>query len=94
DLPLVEPYEKVQLMEMAMSRNPGYLEQFRRDLEAHRFAQVVTDSLNSNPQGAQHAFGEENDAWLEGVVIPLLDSYQVEAELSEVNLWLLVPKQD
>ncbi|MCJ7512424.1 MAG: hypothetical protein MUO23_05580, partial [Anaerolineales bacterium] len=46
DLPLVEPYEKVQLMEMAMSRNPGYLEQFRRDLEAHRFAQVVTDSLN------------------------------------------------
>jgi hypothetical protein len=92
NLPLVEPYEKVHLMEMAMSRNPAYLAQFRRDLEAHRFAVVVSDSLNTNRQGSQHAFGEENDAWLEAVVTPLLESYQVEAQLRGANVWLLVPR--
>jgi hypothetical protein len=93
-LPLVEPYEKVHLMEMAMSRNPSYLGQFRRDLEEQRFAWVVSDTLNPNPQGPQHAFGEENDAWLEAVVVPLLDSYQVEERLSDVGIWLLAPKGD
>jgi len=92
DLPLVEPYEKVHLMEMAMSRNPDYLAQFRRDLEARRFAMVVSDSLNTNRQGSQHAFGEENDAWLEAVVIPLLEAYRVEVRLREANVWLLVPR--
>jgi hypothetical protein len=92
NLPLVEPYEKVHLMEMAMSRNPDYLARFRRDLEAHRFAVVVSDSLNTSRQGPQHAFGEENDAWLEAVVTPLLESYQVEAQLPEANVWLLVPR--
>lgn len=91
-LPLVEPYEKVHLMEMAMSRNPDYLAQFRRDLQARRFAMVVSDSLNTNRQGSQHAFGEENDAWLEAVVKPLLEAYRVEVRLREANVWLLVPR--
>ena len=92
DVPLVEPYEKVHLMEMAMSRNPDYLAQFRSDLEAHRYAMVVSDSLNTNRQGSQHAFGEENDAWLEAVVVPLLETYRVEAKLPEAGVWLLVPR--
>jgi hypothetical protein len=92
EVPLVEPYEKVHLMEMAMSRNPAYLAQFRGDLASHRFALVVSDSLNSNRQGSQHAFGEENDAWLDSVVLPLLESYQVIARLPEAGVWLLVPR--
>jgi hypothetical protein len=92
NLPLVEPYEKVHLMEMAMARNPDYLAQFRRDLEGHRFALVVSDALNTGRQGSQHAFGEENDAWLDAVVTPLMDTYQVEAKLAEPEVWLLVPR--
>lgn len=91
-VPLVEDYEKVHLMEMAMARNPAYLAQFRDELAAHRFAVVVSDSLNTGRQGSQHAFGEENDAWLDAVVTPLLAHYRVEAQLPEAGVWLLVPR--
>jgi len=76
-VPLVEPYEKVHLMEMAMARNPDYLARFRDDLAAHRFAVVVSDSLNTKRQGSQHAFGEENDAWLDAVVTPCLSTIEL-----------------
>ncbi len=92
--PLIEPYEKVHLMEMAMSRNQDYLARFRQDLEQHRFGMIVSDSLNTNRQGATHAFGEENDAWLDGVIVPLLDSYRVVAQLADPDILLLVPIDD
>ena len=39
-VPLVEPYENVFLMEMAMAGNPEYLGRFHDDLKNHRFALI------------------------------------------------------
>ena len=45
DLPLVPEYELVTLMEMAMSNNQPYLQQFYADLKNHRFAAIVAGRL-------------------------------------------------
>jgi len=40
-VPLVPDYELVTLMEMAMSGNMGYLDQFYADLHRQRFALII-----------------------------------------------------
>jgi hypothetical protein len=62
NLPLVPEYEAVSLMEMAMSNNQAYLQQFYSDLKTHRFAAIVTGKQNVGIQ-EEGAFAEENNVW-------------------------------
>lgn len=62
DLPLVPEYENVMLMEMAMSNNQPYLQQFYSDLRNHRFAAIVTGKQNIGITD-EGAFAEENNVW-------------------------------
>jgi hypothetical protein len=62
NLPLVPEYEAVSLMEMAMSNNQAYLQQFYTDLKTHRFAAIVTGKQNVGIQ-EEGAFAEENNVW-------------------------------
>jgi hypothetical protein len=89
---LVEPYEKVFLMEMVMAGNPRYLGEFADDLRRHRFALIVTEPLNTNLQTSVNSFGEENNVWVEHVSIPVLEYYQEVRRLDGVGVQVLAPK--
>lgn len=89
---LVPEYEKVFLMEMAMAGHAEYLAQFARDLEAHRFALIVADTVNLNLQSQADEFGEENNAWDRAVSYPLLCYYEAVATLEAAGVQVLAPK--
>jgi hypothetical protein len=91
-VPLEAPYETVELMEMAMSGNPDYLNQFYQDLSTHRFDLIVTGEQNVVIKGAQDSFPEENNVWVERVSIPLLEHYQSAYVLPYSHLQFLEPK--
>ncbi|MCL4559649.1 MAG: hypothetical protein M1281_03410 [Chloroflexi bacterium] len=88
---MVPDYEKVDLMEMAMANNQPYLQAFRSDLDSHRFSLIVTEPLSDNLQTAEHVFGEENNAWVEQVVQPILKDYSRRALISS-SIEVLAPK--
>ena len=75
NVPLVDDYEAVTLMEMAMSNNRAYLNRFYRDLERHRFAAIVAakQNLGIKQEGAAM---EENNVWNSRVSPYILCYYQ------------------
>ena len=76
EVELEHPYEKTFLMEMAMSDNQQYFDMFDADLEAHRFALIVTNPQHIIYKGRDYPFGEEDDAWVRNVSTRLLKHYQ------------------
>jgi hypothetical protein len=93
---LVPDYERVFLMEMAMANNQAYLQQFYRELRAHRFSLIVNEPLYTTTKGSPVRFGEENDAWVERVSKPLLCYYkpiqQARMLLMGVEIQVLEPR--
>jgi hypothetical protein len=94
NVPLVPEYEKVFLMEMAMSANPKYLGQFREDLAAERFGLIVSHPLRVVYQGRDHQFGEENDAWVRHVSEVVLCYYEPVETFKDVGVQLLMPRAE
>jgi hypothetical protein len=94
DVPLVMEFELKHVMNRAMSQNSEYFDQFRSDLENHRFSMIVSDPLYIVFQGSKVAFGEENDAWVEQVTIPILEYYEPVAKFDKVLVWLLAPIEE
>jgi hypothetical protein len=92
-VPLVSDYEKVFLMEMAMSGNQRYLETFHDHLQDHRFDLIVSHPLKIQYQGRSHAFGEENDAWVKNVSTFVLCHYRPLTTFEDVPVQLLVPRE-
>jgi hypothetical protein len=90
-VPLEADYELVFLMEMAMAGNPDYLDAFHADLESHRFDLIIAEPLTVQFQGSTHSFGEENDAWVTQVSVPVLCHYQPLAALQTAGVVLYVP---
>jgi hypothetical protein len=93
-IPLEPEYETVFLMEMAMSGNRDYLDRFHSLLEQQTFGLIVVDRLSTALQGRNHNFGEENDAWVTEVSLPLLCSYEFSARFDRPPVDLLVPRAD
>jgi hypothetical protein len=79
---------------MAMSRNRDYLDQFHKDLQAHRFNLIVVDHLSTQIQNRDHNFAEENNAWVEEVSYPILCHYVAIDSLREPPLQFFVPSDD
>lgn len=94
DVPLVMDYELKHVMNQAMGFNSNYFELFRSDLENHRFSMIVSDPLYIVFQGSKVAFGEENDAWVEQVTIPILEYYEPVGKFDNVLVWLLAPIEE
>ena len=92
-VPLEADYELVFLMEMAMAGNPAYLDAFHADLQAHKYALIIAEPLAEQYQGRAHSFGEENDAWVTQVSVPVLCNYQPLATLPTAGVVLYVPAQ-
>ncbi len=94
NVPLVVDYEKKYLMDLAMRGNaPLFLASFHRDLAAHRFVLIVSDVLRMAVKDSDYSFGEENNAWVDGVVNPILCYYEPKVTLEEVRVQLLVPRR-
>lgn len=92
DLPVVPEYEKVFLMEMAMANNQDYLSSFREKLEDHAFVAIISDPLSTNIQGSNRGFADENNAWVQQVVLPMLAEYEGVLSWRNGEINLLVPQ--
>ncbi|GAB4415216.1 MAG: hypothetical protein Kow002_00130 [Anaerolineales bacterium] len=92
DVPMVPEYERENLMEMAMGKNEAYLDTFRADMEAQRFAMIVVDPLRYRVLGSKYPFGEENNAWVLRVMKPILCNYREAAIFHEDQIALYVPQ--
>jgi hypothetical protein len=90
--PLIPEYEKKVLMNEALSSNTDYFPQFYRDLSARRFSLIMTEPLRTPVRDSSYRFGEENNAWVMWVAIPVLCYYEEIRIYKEVNVQLLVPK--
>jgi hypothetical protein len=93
-LPLIPEYEKTFLMEMAMSSNVDFFQQFEADLEHHRFDLIVVDPQHQLYRGPDDVFGEEDNAWIEHVSVPLLDYYESEdvIDTGKGRIAIMAPK--
>jgi hypothetical protein len=93
-VPLIAEYEKKMLMNEALSANAAYFEPFYADLEARRFALIISDPLRTPIKDSSFQFGEENNAWVTWVSNPVLCYYEEKHLLKEVSVQLLVPKRE
>jgi hypothetical protein len=89
----LEPdYEKIFLMEMAMSGNKPYLDQFHQDLKDHKFALVITEPQVDIIQERNIPFSEENNAWVRQVTQPLQREYRSVLLLKPLGIEVLAPR--
>jgi hypothetical protein len=91
DIPLVPEYEQIELMEMAMSGNREYLENFYSDLKSHRFAIIIAEEQKFTQQ-KKGSFIEENKAWVRYIGAPLLCTYKPVESLSSTNVQIFMPR--
>ena len=91
-VPLVDQYEKKYLMDQAMADNEKYFNAFYKDLANKRFALIVNEPSNLVIRGSEYSFGEENDAYVKWVTIPLLCAYEPIYTSPQTSLELLVPR--
>lgn len=88
----IPDYEKKILMNEALSTNYDYYSSFYRDITSQRFSLIVTEPLRTPIKDSSYEFGEENNAWVTWVSIPVLCYYQEIQTYKKVNVMLLVPK--
>ncbi len=90
---LIPQYEQTELMEMAMSRNRFYLEQYYADLSIHRFDLIVAERQKDTPK-KEGSFLEEDYAWVHFVGTPLLCYYESVDQIASNNIHFFVPRAE
>ncbi len=90
EVPLVPEYERVTLMEAAMSNNEKILRQFYGDLQRRRFALIVSGKENLIIK-ENEPFAEENNVWNERIAPYILCNYEpvmlLEPEFSRIQVY-------
>ena len=94
DVTLVSDYEKKYLMDQAMADNGPYFRGFYQDLAAGRFALIVNEPGNYIIRGSESSFGQENDAYVKWVTVPLMCTYQPVYTSAQIGVELLVPRPE
>ena len=89
---LIPEYEKKMIMNEAMSGHLEYFAPFYQNLADKRFSLIITEPLRTPVKDSTYEFGEENNAWVKWVSIPVLCYYEEIQTFKEVNVMLLVPK--
>lgn len=92
-VPLTPDYELLTLMEMAISGNTPYIDQFRTDMYEQRFSLIIAPEQKLIHKGAAYSFGEENDAWVEHVSRAMLCYYEPVETFKDLGVQLLAPRQ-
>jgi hypothetical protein len=93
NVPLVPEYEKKVLMNSAMSGDARYFQELYAELAAKRFSLIISEPLRAPVQDSSYQFGEENNAWVQWVVRPVLCYYDEIETFRRPQIQLLVPKQ-
>lgn len=75
NIPLEPKYETVELMEMVMSGNQAYLDEFYTDLKNKKYLLIIIDEQVGVIRTDDAAFDDENNLWVKRVTNPLLQSY-------------------
>lgn len=91
-VPFETDFEVNILMEMAMANNQSYLQLFYARLQNHDFDYIVVGRLFDGYQLEDVAFFAENNLWVDRVVFPILENYQMERFYSESGLAVYVPR--
>lgn len=91
NIPLIPEYEQLELMEMAMSGNRDYLEQYYSDLQNRRFSLIIAEEQKLTQQ-KKGAFLEENNAWVRYIGAPLLCAYKPIETLTSTNVQVFEPR--
>ena len=92
DAPLVHEYEKLFLMEMAISHNDTYLLGFEEDMQNQRFGLIITDPLHRNIRtDNQDSLAAENNEWVRSVSRPILCNYEPLLTFTEFGIQMLGP---
>jgi hypothetical protein len=92
EVPFVPDYEKIELMEMAMSGNEPYLDHFYQDISTQRFALIICDPIRMDMKDETEAFPEEHNVWVEKVVFPLVEKYRFYTLVGHRSIMIMVPK--
>ncbi len=92
-VPFVPEYEKKYMMDQALAGNSVYFQGYYHDLSQKRFGLIVTEVLRTK-QETLGDFSEENNLWVKWVSAPTLCFYEPLAVYKDVNVELLVPKQE
>ena len=90
DITLIPEYEQSELMEMAMSHNRAYLENFYQDLATHRFTMIIAEGQKHTPQ-KKGAFINEDNAWVTYIGRPILCYYEAAEALHTNNIKIFLP---
>jgi len=93
NVPLVPEYEKKVLMNAAMGAEATYFQTLYADLAARRFSLIISEPLRAPVKDSSYQFGEENNAWVQWVVKPVLCYYDEIETFRSAQIQLLVPKQ-
>jgi hypothetical protein len=91
---LIPEYEKKMLMNEALDFKTDYFSSFYTDLKNQRFSLIVTEPLRTPVKDSTYEFGEENNAWVKWVSIPVLCYYEEVQTYKQVNVMLLAPKSE
>lgn len=91
---LVTDYELLELMEMAISNQRGYLSEFYGDLSQNRFDMIVITKQYDTIKESEQAFSEENNAWVENITIPLMEYYEPIVWLRYTDIEIYIPRTD
>ena len=79
-------------MDKAMKAKANYIESFYEDIRSRRFALIINEPLNVIIRGEDYAFGDENDAYVRWVILPLTCSYEAIYTNHATGVELLVPR--
>jgi hypothetical protein len=92
NVPLIPEGEQDNLMEMVMSHNRVYLDRFQSDLEAQRFEMIVAGNYSDRLQENSIPWSEENNLWVQEVVIPLRCFYEIVNVYENQNVAIYKPR--
>lgn len=84
-------YEQVEMMDHALAGDEVYFEAFYENLRESRYRWIICDPQPVVFKGRSGPFGEENDAWVSYVTIPLLEHYEVRYAFDDVGVWIMSP---
>lgn len=92
-VPLEADYEKLFLMEMAISHNAAYLSRFWDSVDDQDFALIITDPLNTNINEEQDdTLAAENNAWVREISKAVLCAYEPLVTYQELGIQVLQPR--
>ena len=90
------PYDKIELMEMAMARNSGYSQKFSADIKGQKFSLIVSEVLPKwlKPFDKNKFDPDwyENNVWVDVVSTPVLANYTPIYTNQDLGFAIYAPK--